>query len=200
MTSIYPSTTSTTSSGASSANLLRISGMSSGIDTDAVVKSMVSNYQAKIDKANQDKQTLQWKQDGYRDIIKGIKGLQDYFDPLSSKYMLSGKSLNINTATSVDPSIVSATSGSTAKAGTYKVGVTQLAAQAKTTGDSLNSIVQVADALQWSGANLTLGATTIALDAITDTNLNGTTLDEIVGNINSKMKSFKFFFDINKKT
>ena len=142
MTSIYPSSTSTTSS-TSSANLLRISGMSSGIDTDAVVKSMVSNYQAKIDKANQGKQTLQWKQDGYRDIIKGIKGLQDYFDPLSSKYMLSGNSLNINTATSADPSIVSATSGSTAKAGTYKVGVTQLAEQAKIEGNSNNSMVDI---------------------------------------------------------
>ncbi len=73
--------------------------MASGIDTDAVVKSMVSNYQAKIDKANQAKQTLQWQQEGYRDIIKGVKGLQDYFDPLSSKYMLSGNSFNTNAVT-----------------------------------------------------------------------------------------------------
>ena len=108
MTSIYPSTSSTTSS-TSSANLLRISGMASGIDTDAVVKSMVSNYQAKIDKANQAKQTLQWQQEAYRDIIKGIKGLQDYFDPLSSKYMLSGNSFNTNSVTNSNSSIVSAT-------------------------------------------------------------------------------------------
>ena len=110
MTSIYASTTSTSGSTAS-AKLLRISGMASGIDTDAVVKSMVSNYQAKIDKANKAKQTLQWQQEGYRDIIKGVKGLQDYFDPLSSKYMLSGNTLNINTAASDEPSVLSGTSG-----------------------------------------------------------------------------------------
>ncbi|MCB2294287.1 flagellar filament capping protein FliD [Clostridium algoriphilum] len=157
MTSIYPSSTST-SSAASSAKLLRISGMASGIDTDAVVKSMVSNYQAKIDKANGAKQTLQWQQEGYREIIKGIKGLQDYFDPLSTKYMLSGKSFNINTAASDNSSIVSATSGSTAKSGTYKVNVSKLAEQAKIEGDSNNSLVTVTDLSKWKiGEKLDFG-------------------------------------------
>ncbi|MBW9170635.1 flagellar filament capping protein FliD [Clostridium estertheticum] len=148
MTSIYASTTSTSGSTAS-AKLLRISGMASGIDTDAVVKSMVSNYQAKIDKANQAKQTLQWQQEGYRDIIKGVKGLQDYFDPLSSKYMLSGNTLNINTAASDEPSVLSGTSGSDAKAGTYKVDVTKLAEQAKIEGTSKSAIVEVTDLKNW---------------------------------------------------
>jgi flagellar hook-associated protein 2 len=195
MASIYPSASSTSTT--SSANLLRISGMASGIDTDAMVKSMVSNYQSKIDKANQAKQALAWKQEGYRDIIKGIKGLQDYFDPISSKYMLSGNSLNINTAASDETSVVTATSGSTAKAGNYKVNVQQLAEQAKIDGTALNSIVDVADVIDdptaesaWSGVTLTIGGTTLgALDTITDTNTNGTSIDEIVANINSKISA-----------
>lgn len=189
MTSIYPSSTSSTTSSTSSANLLRISGIASGIDTDSVVKSMVSNYQAKIDKANQAKQIVEWKQAAYRDIIKGIKGLQEYFDPLSSKYMLSGKSLNINTATTDDSSIVSATAGSTAKAGTYKISVSQLAAQAKIEGGSKNSMFNVPNGSEWSGAKLTIGTTDITLDSITDTNSNGTTLDEVVSNINNKISA-----------
>ena len=184
MASVYASTTTSTAS----ANLLRISGMASGIDTDAVVKSMVSNYQAKIDKANAAKQTVQWQQEGYREIIKGVKGLQDYFDPLSSKYMLSENAFNTNLATSTDSSIVSATVSSSAKVGTYTVDVQQLAEQAKINGSSLNSMITVADAAKWSGAKLTLGSTPITLDAITqDANSNGTTLDEIVANINSKI-------------
>ncbi|MBX4262482.1 flagellar filament capping protein FliD [Clostridium estertheticum] len=188
MTSIYPSTTGTSST-TSSANKLRVSGMASGIDTDAVVKSMVSNYQAKIDKANQAKQTLQWQQEGYRDIIKGIKGLQDYFDPLSSKYMMSGSSLNINTAASDDAAVVSATSGSTAKAGTYKVNVSQLAEQSKISGSTLNSMIKVTDTTKWNNATLTLGTTPITLDTISDNNGNGTSLDEVVANINSKISA-----------
>ncbi|APC41173.1 flagellar filament capping protein FliD [Clostridium estertheticum] len=190
MTSIYASSTSATSS-TSSASLLRIPGMSSGIDTDAVVKSMVSNYQLKIDKANQDKQTLTWKQEGYRDIIKGIKGLQEYYDPLSSKYMSSGNSLNTNTATNSDSTIVSGKPSSSAKAGVYKVEVQQLAEQAKISGSSLNSIVDVktsAEESAWSGVVLKIGNTTLgAIGTISDTNSNLTAVDEIVANINSKI-------------
>ena len=141
MASIYP--TGTNSGAKSSANMLRISGMASGIDTDAMVKSMVSNYQAKIDKANGAKQTLQWKQEGYREIIKGIKGLQDYFDPISSKYMLSDNSFNTNAVTNSDSAIVTGTANSSAKPGTYKVNVQKMAEQAKIEGTSQDSMVKV---------------------------------------------------------
>ncbi|MBK5240388.1 flagellar filament capping protein FliD [Clostridium sp.] len=183
MSSIYPSSSST-----SSANLMRISGMASGIDTDALVKSMVSNYQSKIDKANQAKQTVQWQQEGYREIITGIKGLQDYFDPLSSKYMMSGNSFNTNSVTNSDSAIVSATVSSSAKVGNYKVNVQQLAEQAKISGSSLNSMIEVTDGELWNGAKLTLGSTEITLDAkILNGNSNDTNIDEVVANINSKI-------------
>lgn len=184
MTSIYSS--SSTNSSTNSANLLRISGMASGIDTDSVVKSMVSSYQTKIDKANQAKQTLQWKQEIYRDIIKDIKGLQDYFDPLSSKYILSGKSLNINTAATDNSAIVSATSGSTAKAGTYNISVSKIAEQAKIQGDSKDSLVS-ATATNWTGKTLTfdVNGSKVTLTG----NLTKTTTSDLVGEINSKISA-----------
>ena len=197
MASIYPSSTTTTAT--SSANLLRISGMASGIDTDAVVKSMVSNYQTKIDKANQAKQTLAWQQDAYKGIITGIKGLQDYFDPLSSKYMLSGSSLNINTAASDEVSVVTATSASTAQAGTYKVNVSKLADQAKIDGKSQNSMIAVS-AANWTANDLifnvttasvtTLGVTTPGVTTpvtLTMPDLSASTPKDIVTEINSKI-------------
>lgn len=172
-----------TSSTASS-SLLRISGMASGIDTDTIVKSMLSSYQTRIDKASQAKQTLQWKQEAYRDIIKDVKGLQEYFDPLSSKYMLSGNFLNVNTTASDDTSIVSATAGSTAKAGTYKVDVDQLADQAKVTGTSLNTMIKVNDVNNWSGKDLIIdvGGTDYTL-----TSLTGASTSSIVASINEKI-------------
>ena len=181
MTSIYPSSTSATAS----ANLLRISGMASGIDTDSVVKSMVSNYQAKIDKANQAKETLQWQQEAYRDIIKGVKGLQDYFDPLSSKYMMSGNSFNTNSATNLNSSIVSGTATSSAKVGTYTVNVQKLAEQAKIEGTSQNSMLKVNDLLNWTGKDLTFdvdGKPSVNLGTLT-----GTNTVSLVSEINSKI-------------
>jgi len=199
MTSIYPSSTTGTSSTTSSSNLLRISGMASGIDTDAVVKSMVSNFQAKIDKANQAKQTLAWQQDAYKGIITGIKGLQDYFDPLSSKYMLSGSSMNINTAASDKTSVVTATSAATAQAGTYKVNVSKLAEQAKIDGKSQNSMIAVS-AANWTANDLkfdvttasvtTLGVTTPGVNSsvvLTIPDLSTGTPKDIVTAINSKI-------------
>lgn len=194
MTSIMQSS-STNSSSTSSKNLLRISGMASGIDTDSVVKSMVSNYQAKIDKANQAKQLLQWKQDAYRDIIKGVKGLQEYFNPTSDKYILGSNSMNTNTSASDNTSIVSATSTSSAAAGTYSIKVDQLAEQAKITSDkSINgSLIGVSQASDWYGAKLYInGSTTpLALSTsstdFTDSNNSGSTLDEVVSEINSKI-------------
>jgi flagellar hook-associated protein 2 len=187
MTSIYPSSTSSSTSSTSSANLLRISGMASGIDTDSVVKSMVSSYQTKIDKADQAKQLLQWKQDAYRDIIKGIKGLQDYFDPLSSKYILGGNSLNINTAASDDSSVVSATVNSSAKAGTYNVQVTQLATQAKIDGSAKDSIISTknfTDTTNFEGQKLIDKDGNTLLDL---SGLSGYTGADLAAQINSKI-------------
>lgn len=142
MSSVFLNTNSGSStSSTSSSGLIRVPGMASGLDTDSIVKSMVSSYQSKIDKADQAKQLLQWKQDAYRDIIKSVKGLQDYFDPLSSKYILGSNSLNINKATSDDTATVSATASSSAQAGNYNIHVSQLATQAKIEGTAKNSVI-----------------------------------------------------------
>lgn len=189
MTSIYPSSTgSSNNRSTSSANLLRISGMASGIDTDSVVKSMTANIQAKIDKANQAKQTLQWKQEAYKDIISGIKGLQDYFDPLSSKYMLTGKSLNINSVASDNSAIVSATTDSNAKVGSYKVHVSQLAEQAKIEGDAKDSVINVTDLSTWNGGKLDFGSNgSITLSSISDTTMNSTNMSKLAADINKQI-------------
>ncbi|MBU3098607.1 MULTISPECIES: flagellar filament capping protein FliD [Clostridium] len=195
MTSIYPSSTNTTSS-TSSANLLKISGMASGIDTDAVVKAMVSNYQTKIDKANQAKQTLAWQQEAYRDVIKDIKGLQDYFDPLSSKYMLSDNSMNTNLINSTEPSIVSGTVSASAKAGTYAINVQKLAAQAQIEGTSQNSIIKVADLANWSGTSLNFQVNADAApvsiklsDISSGTATNSTSMATMAADINKQISA-----------
>ncbi|MBN7573071.1 hypothetical protein C1H57_00450 [Clostridium sp. 2-1] len=186
MTSIYPSSaSSSTKSSTSSANLLRISGMASGIDTDSVVKSMVSGYQTKIDKASQTKQLLQWKQDAYRDIIKQVKGLQDYFDPLSSKYILGGNSLNINTATSDNTATVSATASSSAQAGNYNIHVSQLATKARIEGNPKDSIIGIGDFTTSTGQKILDKDNNTLLDL---SGLSGTGTD-LVEKINSKIAS-----------
>lgn len=191
MTSIYPSSTTSSNSSTSSKNLMRISGMASGIDTDAVVKSMVSNYQTKIDKANQAKQMLQWKQESYKTIIKEVKGLQEYFDVSSSKYILSSNALNSNTTVSDEPSILSANAGADTKAGTYKVSVSQLAEQAKVEGSYKNSLIELDTSnikTNWEGKILKFSAGSINIGSIEDLDgKSGITADELVAEVNKQI-------------
>lgn len=70
-----------------------ISGINSGLDTEAIVEAMTANIQSKIDANKQDTQVLQWKQDAYRDIIKQ---LEDFYDEYF-RYSSSAKSIT-NTA------------------------------------------------------------------------------------------------------
>jgi flagellar hook-associated protein 2 len=124
------------STGAGGGNMLRITGLNTGLDIDAMVKKMLTADQARIDKVKQQQQLIQWRQEAYQSIIKDVKDLQStYFDITNSaNYMLSSSSYNNMTAASSDATTVSGKAGSTAAAGTYKILVKQLASAATIEG------------------------------------------------------------------
>ncbi|MDP4145949.1 MAG: flagellar filament capping protein FliD [Bacillota bacterium] len=120
--------------GAGGGNMLRITGMATGLDVDAMVKKMMAAEQTKLDKAKQQQQTIQWKQDAYQSIIKDIKDLQSsFFDSTSSdKNILSSTTFSPFTVSgtngsSADTSVATFIPGVGAKVGTYKVSVAGLA-------------------------------------------------------------------------
>jgi len=51
---------------------MRLTGMASGLDTDAVIQNLGKVHQVRINKVKQDKQMLQWKQESYRDTISKL--------------------------------------------------------------------------------------------------------------------------------
>lgn len=130
---------SSVTSTSSSTNVTRITGMATGMDTDAMVKAMTANYQTKIDKAGQDAQIMTWKQDAYRDIIKDVKNLQDYFDPLSSKYIMNEGKFNPVKVTNSHDENVGFTASSSAQSGNYKITVNNLAQQAVIKGTAISA-------------------------------------------------------------
>lgn len=73
-------------------NIVRMSGLASGMNTDDVVKAMTSGRQLRLDKEQQKKQVLVWQQQQYRGVTSSIQNFQKkYFDPLSSTNILSNK-------------------------------------------------------------------------------------------------------------
>ncbi|ADK14029.1 flagellar capping protein [Clostridium ljungdahlii DSM 13528] len=123
------------STGAGGGNMIRLTGLSSGLDVDAVVKKMMAGEQTKLDKAQQDQQTTQWKQEAYQDIIKNIKDLQSsFFDSgTSDKNILSQSNFapftvsDANGASTVDTSVATFNPMVGAQTGKYSISVTQLA-------------------------------------------------------------------------
>ncbi|KYH34804.1 flagellar capping protein [Clostridium tepidiprofundi DSM 19306] len=125
-------------SGVSSSNMLRITGLATGLDTDDMVKKMVMPYKVKVNAIKQDKQIIEWKQEAYRDIINDLKSFNDkYFDVLSDNYILSPNKFAGFDVTTSNSSIANATALAGAKEGDYTVDVAQLAKKAQVDGVSL---------------------------------------------------------------
>lgn len=118
-----------------SSNMTRLSGLASGLDTDELIKNLMRTERAPLNKILQKKQLAEWKQESYREITNLLRGMKDkYFDVLKpSNYMLSQTNYKKFTASSSDSSVVTASGGADAMAGTHKITVSNLAEAAKLT-------------------------------------------------------------------
>ena len=142
MSTATSSTSSTSSTSASYSNG-RYWGLATGLDVDSIVTAMVSDYQTKIDKANQNKQILQWKSDAYTSIVSKIKAFESaYLDITSSSgCMLSDSTFNNYTA-SVDNAAVSVTANADAQPGSSSIIIYKSATTGAVRGASFASPVK----------------------------------------------------------
>ncbi len=114
---------------------LRVSGLSSGLDTEAIVESMLQYNQTKIDKQNQEITKLEWKSEAFRDINLSIRNFREtYMSVLSpDSNMLTSSAYNSFDVTMLDASsAVSVEAGATSMAGMMTINsITQLAQAAE---------------------------------------------------------------------
>lgn len=176
-------------SSTSGGNKLRITGMASGLDVDATVKKLMAAEQTKVDKAKQDQQIIEWRQEAYQDIIKDIKDLQNsFFDSTSSdKNILSVASFSGFDANVTDTTAASIIPGPSAQTGNYAISFGadgQLAAGATKQGSLFNKLTAskaVTNFSNWNGKDITFSdGKTITLNA------NNASVDDLVNDINTK--------------
>lgn len=133
------STYSATTSAASSNGL---SGLMSGMDTEAMVEKLLSGTQSKIDEQEALKQQTTWKQEIYREIISQLNTFQNtFFGSSSSTNLLSASFYNAMTAISKSDAF-SVVASSSAATGTTKIQVTQLATSKVMTGETASGTLQ----------------------------------------------------------
>ena len=178
-----------------------LSGLASGVDTESMVKSMLSGIQTKIDQQNQKKTQLEWKQDAYRDVISKINSFQSKYLDISSSSSLRLTSTYAKMTTESSSSAVKIISASSDAAEEMDIQVAQLATATKVQtgriGQGSIQMENLTDSLSsyfsTPTQNITfkMGEETIDINLVDDANKDDEgnySIDKMVENINHRLE------------
>ena len=166
---------------------IRLGGLTSGFDTEAMVEQLLSSYQTKIDNQSKKLTKLSWQQEAYQDITTKITDFKNkYFDILKrDTYLLSPSTFNkykstVSATNSADTEGLSVITTTGSSAGTYKLKLQQLATSTKAEGKSIN----IANfALDLDKAIASASSTTSTAEDGTQTKTYNFALDVQVGSV-----------------
>lgn len=113
---------------------IRISGMNSGLDTEALVSALTSGYKTKVDNAKKAQTKISWKQDAWKNTNKKIYSLYTSISNLRFTSAYQAKKTSVS-----DTTKASVTASSQAAIGTHTLEVKDLASTAYLTGAKLTS-------------------------------------------------------------
>lgn len=188
----------------SSVSSLRLSGLSSGIDTESVVKNMLQSMQTKVDKQNQTKTKLGWKADALREINSLIKSFREsnmsVLSPGSN--MMSPSTYNaFSVSMLTSTAAVTVSAGSSASAGKMTINsISQLATSAavKSTGifagSSMNTGTKLADLELTNALEFEDGEISFSINGKAFTFTEDTTLSAMMSTINSSDAGVKMSY------
>lgn len=109
------------------ASSVSFSGMASGLDTDAIVEAMVSNYKLKADNSAKQQLLLEWKQDIYKDVSKKV---YNFYTGIASKLRLES-TFNKKLLTASNTTAIKLDSTSTVPSGTHTLTGLKMATSAQ---------------------------------------------------------------------
>lgn len=113
---------------------MRLTGMASGMDTESIVKDLMSVGKLKVDSVKKQKALLEWKQEYYQEITSKLSAFQNKYFGTSSSGSLTSGSLSMLTAAYNSP-YVSVLAGNNAVQGSmYISDIVSLASSAKLEG------------------------------------------------------------------
>jgi flagellar hook-associated protein 2 len=112
---------------------IRLSGMSSGLDTESIVSALVSAYSLKKTNLEKAQTKLSWTQDAWKEVNTKVYSL--YTGKLSS--MRFSGSYSLKTSSVSDSTVAKVTASSSAVNGNQQLKVKQLASSGYLTGGVL---------------------------------------------------------------
>lgn len=114
---------------------IRLSGLISGMDTEALVSSLMEGHSAKKTKLQKSKTKLEWKQEIWKDLNKEI---YSFYTDQVSKMRLQGQ-YTVKSVASTDESKATATAAQGAVNGNYRLKVKQLSSSQSWTSGKLGA-------------------------------------------------------------
>ena len=155
---------------------IRMTGLISGLDTDAVVQQLVSAKSVKVTKKKNEQKKLEWKQEKWKSMNSQVynffKGKLDEFTMTSA--------FNIKGAKVADSAVASATASASAVTGSHSLVVTALAQSSYLTGGQLTGDKAGDASSKLSDLSISTGTINIkykdkdyAIDISDDTSLAG---------------------------
>lgn len=180
---------------------MRMTGLVSGMDTESMVKELVSASSEKVNKIKQKKQDVEWK----KEIWSGLNTKIYNFYKTQLSAFKSVSNYKTKKATASDETKVTVKAGAGATNGTHSVSIEQTASSAYLTGDNIKIYgksyttyndaglsTKFADMVDASGQNLSLAGQKISISDGTNTveyELGGTGTDGVasLSELNEKL-------------
>ena len=161
----------------------RITGLASGLDTEQIVKDLMTAERIPLTKIEQQKQLAEWRQEMYRGFTNSLRSFKEQFFDVTKKssYLLSENSFKVFSVISDSNEFVTARGTASALEGNHTVKVIQLA-----TADTAVSNKAVSKAISGEVSDFGLSGKTInvTLDGVTrKIELSSyENLDDLIGN------------------
>lgn len=136
---------------------IRLSGLSSGLDTESIIKDLMSAQSLKVTKIQNKKTKLGWKEEKWQDLNKKIYNL--YTGELS-KLKLQSSYLTKQVTTS-DSSKATITASSSVPTGTHSLEISSVASSQFVTGEKIDTLT--VDGVTVKGSDITSNTKLTAL-------------------------------------
>ncbi len=148
---------------------LRLTGMASGLDTEGIVKDLMSIGKLKVESVKKQKMLLEWKQEYYKEVTSKLSAFQNKYFSNSSSTTLMGGALSMLSATYKSP-YVSVQAGSNAAEGSMFISdIVSLASSARLDGGQPVSADPRIGINQEALGDLSGKSIAVTLDGITKT-------------------------------
>lgn len=166
---------------------MRIGGLATGMNVDEMIEKMMTAERLPLDRMQQDRTTLEWKRDGFRDINKTLLEMKNMMLDMKLSKTYQSKSV----ASSMEGA-VTASATSSAVDGAYKIKVNELATSAMNVGTEKVDIDKALEQQTVSFTTFDKDGNVIEHDIEVE---DGQTIKDVLKKISSADNNVRAFYD-----